>query len=187
MKKSFLYSLVFLSGMLLIAFSVSAQDATPAQPATKQSAVQYTCPMHPDVVMDHPGKCPKCGMTLKKKGAAHQEMNMHSMSDSTHMQHSMMMGDSMDMKNCPMKHAMQKDSSSVAHYRCPMHHDVVTDKPGKCPKCGMTLKKMDGHQQAMHMHNMKDSTRMNHPMMMDSTGDMKNCHMNSGSSATMNN
>jgi hypothetical protein len=27
-------------------------------------ARKYTCPMHPEVVMNHPGKCPKCGMTL---------------------------------------------------------------------------------------------------------------------------
>src|SRR5438067_6781104 len=25
---------------------------------------KYTCPMHPEVVMDHPGNCPKCGMKL---------------------------------------------------------------------------------------------------------------------------
>jgi Heavy metal binding domain len=25
---------------------------------------QYTCPMHPEVVMEHPGNCPKCGMKL---------------------------------------------------------------------------------------------------------------------------
>jgi len=24
-------------------------------------------------------------------------------------------------------------------YTCPMHADVTSDKPGKCPKCGMTL------------------------------------------------
>ena len=24
-------------------------------------------------------------------------------------------------------------------YTCPMHSDVVSDKPGKCPKCGMDL------------------------------------------------
>ena len=34
-----------------------------AQPHT----VQYTCPMHPDVVTDKPGKCPKCGMDLVEK------------------------------------------------------------------------------------------------------------------------
>jgi len=27
----------------------------------------YTCPMHPDVKSDKPGKCPECGMKLKKK------------------------------------------------------------------------------------------------------------------------
>jgi Cu+-exporting ATPase len=27
----------------------------------------YTCPMHPEVQMNHPGECPKCGMTLEPK------------------------------------------------------------------------------------------------------------------------
>jgi hypothetical protein len=27
----------------------------------------FTCPMHPDVTSDKPGKCPKCGMDLKEK------------------------------------------------------------------------------------------------------------------------
>jgi Cu+-exporting ATPase len=27
----------------------------------------YTCPMHPEVEQDHPGACPKCGMTLEPK------------------------------------------------------------------------------------------------------------------------
>ncbi len=25
----------------------------------------YTCPMHPEVIQDHPGNCPKCGMALE--------------------------------------------------------------------------------------------------------------------------
>ena len=29
--------------------------------------IQYTCSMHPEVVSDQPGKCPKCGMTLVDK------------------------------------------------------------------------------------------------------------------------
>jgi hypothetical protein len=28
-------------------------------------------------------------------------------------------------------------------YTCPMHHEVVTDHPGNCPKCGMKLTPMD--------------------------------------------
>lgn len=30
-----------------------------------------------------------------------------------------------------------------AKYQCPMHPDVISDKPGKCPKCGMTLERVD--------------------------------------------
>jgi hypothetical protein len=35
--------------------------------AAQQHPVQYTCPMHPEVVQDKPGKCPKCGMDLVEK------------------------------------------------------------------------------------------------------------------------
>lgn len=41
-----------------------AADST-TQPAKKQ----YTCPMHPEVSLDQPGKCPKCGMNLVEKKA----------------------------------------------------------------------------------------------------------------------
>jgi Cu+-exporting ATPase len=35
-------------------------------PAWKPAAkVVYTCPMHPEVLQDHPGDCPKCGMALE--------------------------------------------------------------------------------------------------------------------------
>lgn len=30
-------------------------------------AVTYTCPMHPEILSDKPGKCPKCGMDLVVK------------------------------------------------------------------------------------------------------------------------
>jgi P-type Cu+ transporter len=31
----------------------------------RQAPAIYTCPMHPEVRQDHPGACPKCGMTLE--------------------------------------------------------------------------------------------------------------------------
>jgi len=36
-------------------------------------SVQYTCPMHPEVISDKPGQCPKCGMDLVKKEVAKVE------------------------------------------------------------------------------------------------------------------
>lgn len=35
--------------------------------AGKAVGAVYTCPMHPEVLSDKPGKCPKCGMTLIKR------------------------------------------------------------------------------------------------------------------------
>jgi Cu+-exporting ATPase len=37
----------------------------PAPAAPPGSKVEYVCPMHPEVVSDHPGSCPKCGMALE--------------------------------------------------------------------------------------------------------------------------
>ncbi|ELY1978444.1 hypothetical protein SL055_000628 [Flavobacterium psychrophilum] len=33
----------------------------------KMAAMNYSCPMHPEVTSDKPGKCSKCGMDLVKK------------------------------------------------------------------------------------------------------------------------
>jgi P-type Cu+ transporter len=34
-------------------------------PAPTGAGTVYTCPMHPEIRQDHPGNCPKCGMTLE--------------------------------------------------------------------------------------------------------------------------
>jgi hypothetical protein len=73
----------FLIALLLIASltaSAAAQSHSYSHPKkhkrvdslvtkdSKQAKVkdQYTCTMHPEVISDKPGKCPKCGMTLVK-------------------------------------------------------------------------------------------------------------------------
>jgi uncharacterized membrane protein len=40
---------------------------------------QYTCSMHPEVVSEQPGKCPKCGMKLVKKEQSKKETPDHKM------------------------------------------------------------------------------------------------------------
>ena len=37
----------------------------PAAQVEAAPGSQYTCPMHPEIVQDHPGDCPKCGMALE--------------------------------------------------------------------------------------------------------------------------
>ena len=39
-------------------------SSTPPNAAAVSSNTRYTCPMHPDIVRDAPGSCPKCGMAL---------------------------------------------------------------------------------------------------------------------------
>ena len=92
MKKAIIFSNLLLLAFVFTSFfsSVSAQTTTTKRNTTEQEAAKkYTCPMHPEVVMDKPGNCPKCGMTLVektdiKKGRMH---NMHNMQDSTMMKH----------------------------------------------------------------------------------------------------
>ena len=47
----------------------TADEQTPATsaavPMEAPAGTIYTCPMHPEVQQDHPGNCPKCGMSLE--------------------------------------------------------------------------------------------------------------------------
>ena len=45
---------------------VPANSAT-SGPTNDTKTTTYYCPMHPDVVQNTPGKCPKCGMDLVEK------------------------------------------------------------------------------------------------------------------------
>lgn len=47
------------------ATTLSVADTTITAPAP--GATAYVCPMHPEVIGDKPGKCPKCYMALVKK------------------------------------------------------------------------------------------------------------------------
>lgn len=54
--------------ILLGAAMMAATLAIFAEPAPAASPPPiYTCLMHPEVRQDHPGECPKCGMTLVRK------------------------------------------------------------------------------------------------------------------------
>ncbi len=55
--------------MLLVAgsyvtFAQTGNSKKSNNTTAQTSTASYTCPMHPDVKADKPGKCPKCGMDL---------------------------------------------------------------------------------------------------------------------------
>lgn len=43
--------------------------------AAAPEGTTYTCPMHPEIVQDHPGDCPICGMALEPMGIPTDEPN----------------------------------------------------------------------------------------------------------------
>src|SRR2546423_3164458 len=64
-----------LNGILLGMVLLTACSDKKKEPATVQakSDIKYTCPMHPQILEDHPGSCPICGMALVKKSGQASE------------------------------------------------------------------------------------------------------------------
>jgi len=69
MKKIMLMAvaILFAATSVFAAHSPIALADTSKTKKVKPAKVQYTCTMHPEVISNKPGKCPKCGMTLIKK------------------------------------------------------------------------------------------------------------------------
>jgi Cu+-exporting ATPase len=57
--------------------------AKPVATAPAKPGAQYTCPMHPEILRDAPGVCPKCGMALVPVGAAAAEQDDSELRDLT--------------------------------------------------------------------------------------------------------
>lgn len=133
-------------------------------PATAESAgptaVKYICPMpeHVSIEYNQPGKCPLCGMTLVPVSQAMLKITTRREAAPLHLpdaEHSDVHQDKpggncpkCGMTLIPVMEAPPVPASSATSaaipstlYTCPMeaHADVVSDKPGKCPKCEMEL------------------------------------------------
>lgn len=85
---------------------------------SKAEGVQddYTCPMHPEIRQDAPGKCPICGMKLVPVAKS---------------------------SNDKQKVDKASESKTAHRFICPMMCTPPQGEPGKCPVCAMELVKAD--------------------------------------------
>jgi len=59
------FALIVLLAPLAISFIASTDAQAQQKRRAARAAVQYACPMHPEVTSKRRGRCPKCGMNLK--------------------------------------------------------------------------------------------------------------------------
>lgn len=140
-------TLMIILAVIVTASTSFAQKAKNANQKIKEStavAMQYSCPMHSDVVSDKPGDCSKCGMKLT--GSAKEQMKVKEMNHFTCTMHPEVKSDKAGTcPKCGMNlHASKKEQMKakvMKGFSCPMHPDEKSDQAGKCTKCGMTLTK----------------------------------------------
>ena len=126
---------VVVSGQFLLDSESQLQEAIRKMLARRSGASEvsnerptvFSCPMHPEIIAAEPGRCSVCGMDLEERDATPADLA------SLHGEHAHEQaedhGDGM------------KEPLADGEYMCPMHPEVVSDEPGRCPVCGMFLEK----------------------------------------------
>ena len=92
----------------------------PDQEAAAQPQTLYTCGMHPEVIQDHPGNCPKCGMKLVPMDPDRARTILEARGESV----------------APSGSAQRE--RKILYWRAPMDPTYIRDQPGKSPM-GMDL------------------------------------------------
>lgn len=83
---------------------------------------KWQCPMHPQIVQDHPGECPICHMDLERVDSARTNAPAKTPENPP-----------------PPAKTLADVKEGKRIYVCPMHPHVQSDKPGECPICHMDL------------------------------------------------
>lgn len=112
MKKIFLFMLLAIglitASTILSSCSSDEQEKTSAEAGTEETQL-WTCGMHPEVILEEPGQCPKCGMNLTPvKTTSGQASNT-----------------SADSKTATA------DKGKILYWQAPMNPSEIYDHPGK--------------------------------------------------------
>lgn len=64
--KKLCFALLISSAVVWISCDNPKTEKSVEQTTVNSTGKIYSCPMHPEVKSDKPGKCPKCGMDLEE-------------------------------------------------------------------------------------------------------------------------
>ena len=109
----------------------SGGSAASIEPAPE---IVYSCPMHPEVVAEEPGRCRVCGMDLEERTGSRAELSK------IHVSHEHRPGEATLQKG--EAGAEMDEPVEGARYSCPMHPEIVSETPGRCRVCGTFLEKV---------------------------------------------
>ncbi len=153
---------------------------------THAGSIEYSCPMHPEVVQNKPGSCPECGMNLEPREAAveytcpmHPEVVQSEPGSCPKCGMNLEPREATVEYTCPMHpEVVQSEPGScpecgmnlepreaAVEYTCPMHPEVVQSEPGSCPECGMNLELREVQDTAANEHASMDHSAMSHDEM----------------------
>jgi Cu(I)/Ag(I) efflux system membrane fusion protein len=118
----------------LFSLRVYAGPGLGSDAVVAKKGARYLCPMHTQIVSDRPGECPICHMAL----VVAPEVTPAASASAP--------------PTAPASAAPPPGASSARAagqdaprgFTCPMHADVHTDQPGRCPFCGMELVAVPG-------------------------------------------